>query len=62
MDSLHRVGGVLGDLDASAGRAGEAHHVDIGVNRERDADTGAIALHEIENTRWAHLRHASPQP
>ena len=32
-DALDRVGGRLGDDDPGAGRAGEGHHVDVGMGR-----------------------------
>ena len=51
MDALDRVGGVLGDEDAGAGRAGEADHVDVGMRGERGADAGAVALDEVEHAR-----------
>ena len=54
MDALDRVGGVLGDQDAGAGRAGEADHVDVGMLGQRGADAGAVAVDEVEHAR----RHA----
>ncbi|ABA50512.1 hypothetical protein BURPS1710b_2316 [Burkholderia pseudomallei 1710b] len=53
-DALHAGRGELGDALARARRAGERHHVDIGVARERLADDGPVAAHEIE--------HAGGQP
>src|SRR5204862_7221039 len=41
------------DLDqhAGPGGAGEAHHVDALVARERGADAGAVAIDQIEHAR-----------
>ena len=53
-DPLHRRRRGAGDLDAGAGRAGERHHVDVGVRGERRADVDAVAVDEVEHAR----RHA----
>ena len=47
--ALHRVGRVLGHRDAGAGGAGEAHHVDILVARQRHADARAITVDKVEH-------------
>jgi hypothetical protein len=44
----------LRDQHAGASRAGERHHVDIRMTRDRRADTRTIAVDEIEHAR----RHA----
>jgi hypothetical protein len=48
-DALDGIGGGLGHQDAGAGRAGEGHHVDIGMRAQRRADTRAVAVDEVEH-------------
>ena len=57
-DALHGRRSGLRDQHAGAGRAGERHHVDIGVRRERCANAGAIAVDEVEHALAARRLHA----
>jgi hypothetical protein len=52
--ALDRVGGGLAPRDAGAGRAGERHHVDVGMRGHRGAHRRAVAVDEVEHAR----RHA----
>ena len=52
--ALDRIGGGLGDQDAGAGRAGEGHHVDVGMAGDRLADRRPVAIDQVEHA----LRHA----
>jgi hypothetical protein len=48
-DAFDARGRVLRDLDASAGRAGERDHVDVGMAGHRDAGARTIALNQVEH-------------
>ena len=48
-DALDGIGRRLGDDDAGPSRAGERHHVDIGVAGHDLADIGAVAVDEVEH-------------
>ena len=48
-DLLDGLGAELGDALAGAGRAGERHHVDVGVGGDRLADRRAVAGDEVEH-------------
>ena len=48
-DALEGVGRRLGDALAGPGRAGERHHVDVGVRDDGLADDGAGAGDEVEH-------------
>ena len=55
-NALHRRGSGLGHQHAGAGRAGEAHHVHIGVGRHHGANARAVAVDEVEHAfRYAGL-------
>ena len=46
---LDRLGGRLGDRDAGPGRAGEAHHVDVGMMAHGLADGRPVAIDQVED-------------
>ena len=48
-DALDGIGGRLGNQNTCTGRAGEGHDVNIGMAAEHLADTGTIAIDQIEH-------------
>ena len=50
MDLLQRIRRVLGNRDAGAGGAGEAHHIHILMAGQGGAHGRAVAVHKVEDT------------